>query len=191
MTRTRYVDIVRRRREGKTDYGKRKVIIQSRRTMLNIRISNKTTQIQFITPKIGGDVVNSSANSSQLTKLGWNGSGKSIPGVYLTGYLAGKKAIVQGIKDAVPYIGIRRFQFGSKISACIKGVLDAGVRVPFDSDIIPTEERLKGKHISEYAASLERETVILQKQKRSGFDHSKYLDNIEKVKSSIDAGYQN
>lgn len=52
-----YVPLPRRRREGVTDYRSRKRAITSRATLLVVRISNKNVSSQFVTPKVGGDVV--------------------------------------------------------------------------------------------------------------------------------------
>ena len=67
----KHVPILRRQREQKTNYRKRKSAIISRETLLVVRISNKQTNIQFIVPRIKGDVVKSSTNSSHLKSLGW------------------------------------------------------------------------------------------------------------------------
>jgi len=45
-----------------------------------------------------GDTVVASAHSRYLLEKGWKGSRKSVPAAYLTGYLAGKKAIGKGAK---------------------------------------------------------------------------------------------
>jgi large subunit ribosomal protein L18 len=76
---------------------------------------------------------------------GWKGSRKNIPAAYLTGYLAGKKALTQGAKDAVLYSGTRRYT--QRMAAALKGVIDAGLQVPADEETFPDEERLTGKHL--------------------------------------------
>ena len=38
---------------------------------------------------------------------------------------------------------------GSRIYAALKGVIDSGVNVPHTPDILPSEDRIRGKHISE------------------------------------------
>ena len=86
LARNTHVPIFKRRRTGKTDYSKRKSMIISRSTILSIRISNKHSTFQFIEPKIVGDEIKSSGHSRQINKLGWKGSGKSLHGLYLTGY---------------------------------------------------------------------------------------------------------
>ena len=143
LARNTHVPIFKRRRTGKTDYSKRKSMIISRSVILSIRISNKHSIFQFIEPKIVGDAIKSSGHSSQINKLGWKGSGKSLHGLYLTGYLAGKKAKSAGLDKAILYIGRREFHSGLKIVCALKGIIDAGISVPVDKDILPDDEKFK------------------------------------------------
>jgi len=39
---------------------------------------------------------------------------------------------------------------GSRIFACLKGVVDAGISIPFSEDILPSKERISGQHIAQY-----------------------------------------
>lgn len=187
MVRSKYVQIQRRRRSGKTNFKRRSTLLQSRETILAVRISNKTTFIQFLTPLIGGDRTESSSHSSQLIKLGWTGSGKSLPGAYLTGYLAGRKAGKVGVKRAIPYLGTRKFTAGSKVVASLKGVVDAGVQVPIDKDVLPDPGRLRGEHIAKFASALESDSIILGKRKKAGYDPSRFAEEIDEMKVKIDA----
>jgi len=88
-----------------------------------------------------------------LTKFGWMGSRKNIPAAYLTGLLAGLKA-KDKVKEAILYTGLRRFVPNSRIAAVVKGLLDAGISIPMDHETLPSEDRLKGKHIADYAKYL-------------------------------------
>ncbi len=185
--RSKYVQIQRRRRSGKTNFKKRSTLIQSRETILAVRISNKTTLIQFLTPLLGGDRIESSSHSSQLMKLGWTGSGKSLPGAYLTGYLAGKKAAKVGVKRAIPYLGIRKFTAGSKVVASLKGVVDAGVQIPIDDGVLPDPGRLRGEHIAKFASTLDSDSIILRKRKKAGYDPSRFAQEIDEMKEKIDS----
>ena len=88
-------------------------------------------------------MIKSSGHSSQIIKLGWKGSGKSLHGLYLTGYLAGKKAKSAGIDKAILYIGRREFHSGLKMVCALKGVVDAGIDIPTGEDIFPDNEKFK------------------------------------------------
>ena len=93
-----YSKILRRLREEKTNYRKRGTMLIGKRDFITVNISNQNTQVQILTPGMTGDKVISSAHSRYLIEKGWKGSRKSVPAAYLTGYLAGKKAISKGAK---------------------------------------------------------------------------------------------
>ena len=64
-----------------------------KRDFITVNITNENTQVQVLKPGMTGDKVIASAHSRYLLEKGWKGSRKSIPAAYLTGYLAGKKAL--------------------------------------------------------------------------------------------------
>ncbi|UCE75163.1 MAG: 50S ribosomal protein L18, partial [Methanomassiliicoccales archaeon] len=84
-----------------------------------------------------------------LEKFGWKGSTSNLPAAYLTGYLAGKRAKSAGVEKAVLDIGLNTPTRGSRIFASLKGLLDAGIDIPHNEEIIPSEERIYGAHINE------------------------------------------
>jgi large subunit ribosomal protein L18 len=102
----------------------------------------------------GGDRVLSSAVSKELRKLGWELPGSNTPAAYLTGYLAGKRALESGVEEAVLDMGLHVPTKGSKVFASLKGMLDAGLRMPFGEEILPDEERIRGEHIGEEAVKM-------------------------------------
>ncbi len=97
MPRTKHIYILRRRRDGKTDYRKRRSILLSRKTFISPRVTCKNTIVQFSAATLQGDRVLASAHSRELYKLGWKGSGNSVPAAYLTGLAAGLKAMITGV----------------------------------------------------------------------------------------------
>ncbi len=116
-----------------------------RRDFITVQISNENTLVQIHKPELSGDKVLSSAHSRTLLNKGWRGSRKSIPAAYLTGYLAGKKALACGVNSAVLYTGTRRYT--QRIAAALKGIIDAGLEVPADEKTFPSEDRISGKHL--------------------------------------------
>jgi large subunit ribosomal protein L18 len=185
-----HVPLLKRRREGITDYRTRKRAITSSRPLLVVRISNKHVSSQFVKPTVKGDVVLSSGHSRELSKLGWKGSPKSTPACYLLGLLAGKKALSSGVKEAVVYNGLVPFIKGSRIAAFLKGVIDAGVSVPVGEEAFPSEERLTGKSIAEYAARLSSEDKGAYERSYSallkeGFKPEEYPTHFEKLRAAI------
>ena len=141
-----YSKILRRLREEKTNYRKRGTMLMGKRDFITVNISNQNTQVQILTPGMTGDKVISSAHSRYLIEKGWKGSRKSVPAAYLTGYLAGKKALGKGAKGAILYTGTKRYT--QRMAAALKGVVDAGLEVPANEETFPPQERLNGEHLT-------------------------------------------
>ena len=141
-----YSKILRRLREEKTNYKKRGTMLTGKRDFITVNITNQNTQVQILTPGMTGDKVVASAHSRYLLEKGWKGSRKSVPAAYLTGYLAGKKALGKGARDAIMYTGTRRYT--QRMAAALKGIVDAGVKVPADEKTLPPNERINGEHLT-------------------------------------------
>lgn len=147
---SKFVVKYRRKREGKTNYKKRLELLKSGLDRLVIIPSNKHITIQVLEYNDDGDLVRASAHSKELEKFGWKQSTGNTPSAYLTGLLCGLRGKNNGIKKAILDIGLRPSIRGSRIYAGLKGFIDSGLTVPFDKDMLPDEERVKGVHISEY-----------------------------------------
>jgi len=141
-----YSKILRRLREEKTNYRKRGTMLMGKRNFITVNISNQNSQVQILTPGMTGDKVVSSAHSRYLLEKGWKGSRKSVSAAYLTGYLAGKKALSQGVKDAILYTGTKRYT--QRMAAALKGVIDAGLEVPANEETFPSDDRINGEHLT-------------------------------------------
>ena len=141
-----YTKILRRIREEKTNYKKRKIMLMGKRDFVTVQISNENTQVQIHKPEMAGDKIIASAHSRYLISKGWKGSRKNIPAAYLTGYLAGKKAVGKGAKNALLYSGTRKYT--QRMAAALKGVIDAGLEVAANSETFPPEKRINGEHLS-------------------------------------------
>ena len=85
---------------------------------ISINVTNENIQVQILKPEITGDKVIASAHSRFLIKDGWKGSRKNIPAAYLTGYLAGKRALSKGIDNAIIYSGTRKYT--QRMAAVVK-----------------------------------------------------------------------
>jgi len=141
-----YSKILRRIRQEKTNYKKRKIMLMGKRDFVTVQISNENTQVQIHKPEMAGDKIIASAHSRYLISKGWKGSRKNIPAAYLTGYLAGKKAVGKGAKNALLYSGTRKYT--QRMAAALKGVIDAGLEVAANSETFPPEKRINGEHLS-------------------------------------------
>ena len=120
-------------------------MLMSKRDFISINVTNENTQVQILKPEIPGDKVIASAHSRFLLKDGWKGSRKNIPAAYLTGYFAGKKAVSKGVDTAIVYSGTRKYT--QRMAAVVKGVIDAGIKVPANEETFPSEERINGDHL--------------------------------------------
>lgn len=165
----RYSVPFRRRREGKTDYKLRLGLVRSGKPRAVVRTSNKYVYVQIVEAQPSGDVVRASASSKELAKLGWKGGTGNLPSAYLTGALAGRRALTKGVKEAILDIGLRPSTKGSRLYAALKGLTDAGLEVPHSEEILPTTARLGGAHITEYAKSLLSESSDVYKKRFSGY----------------------
>lgn len=150
-TGPRYKVPFRRRRQGRTDYRSRLALVKGGKHRAVVRRSNKHVRIQLVSYDDKGDLIVATAVSTELAKLGWKHSGGSTPGAYLTGYLAGKRAREKGVGEAVLDLGLREPIKGCVIFAATKGLVDAGVAIPHDEGMLPSEDRLKGKHLKDGA----------------------------------------
>jgi len=139
---------MKRRRENRTDYRSRKALIKSELHRAVVRKSNRHVRVQIIGYSEKGDNVIASCYSGELTDLGWKGNCDNTPGAYLTGYLAGKRSVGAGVKEAVLDIGRHVPAKGSVIFAALKGLLDAGVSIPHSKEVLPGDDRISGKHLS-------------------------------------------
>ncbi|NWF96699.1 MAG: 50S ribosomal protein L18, partial [Candidatus Thorarchaeota archaeon] len=107
----------KRRREGKTDYYRRRRLLLSRQHRLVVRRTNTRTIVQVIAARPEGDQVVASAISSELAAHGWDAGTANLPAAYLTGLLAGRRAVSRGVSNAVLDIGLNPPVKGCKVYA--------------------------------------------------------------------------
>ena len=176
----------RRRREGKTNYRRRKKLILSGLPRLVARKTNKHIIAQIIEAHVEGDRVITSAHSSELRKkYGWLGSLKNLPAAYLTGLLCGYRALNIGVKKAVLDIGLHSPTKGARVFAVLKGCVDAGVEIPHGEEILPDEDRIKGQHISDYAATLSSTPEAYSKRFQDYLSRGLHPEEIVKHFSTV------
>jgi large subunit ribosomal protein L18 len=143
----------RRKREGKTNYKKRLELLKGRTDRLVVRKTNTQMIIQVARYEADGDKILLTVNSNELKKLGWKHSCKNIPAAYLAGLLAAKKAKQKGITAAILDLGLQTPLRGSKLFAVLKGAKEGGLEVPANEEVYPSDNRIKGEHISTYLAA--------------------------------------
>lgn len=143
----------KRKRLGKTDYRKRLKLLLANKPRLVVRKSLKNILAQIVEYNEKGDKVILSAYSSELKKYGYDTNKGNIPASYLVGLLIGKKAKKKNIKELVLDIGLQTSVKGSRIYSLLKGCIDAGLNIPHSKDILPMEDRIKGKHIKNFSSN--------------------------------------
>jgi len=149
----------------------------------------------MVKAEIVGDKVLVAADSNELVKrFGWLGNRSNLPAAYLTGLLCGFKALRSRVKEAVLDIGLQSPTKGAKIFAVLKGVLDAGVLVPHDEEILPSEERIQGQHIVAYAKQLASNPEVYQarfsEQLSRGLPPEQLAEHFFSVKEKIVSSFK-
>ena len=144
----------RRKRKGLTNYKKRLKLLSSGKPRFVVRKSNNATVCQIITYDATGDKTVVAASSLELKKYGYKGHTGNLSAAYLTGLMCGLKAKKQNIVEAILDLGLYHSTKGSSIYAALKGLVDAGIKIPHNEKIIPEERRIKGYHIADYAKVL-------------------------------------
>ena len=150
----RYKVPFRRRRESKTDYHARRRMVGSGRLRLVVRKTSTRIIVQIMEALPEGDRCIAVADSRQLSQFGWRAGVKNLPAAYLTGFLAGHRAVKSGKNAAIVDIGLIQPIPGSRIFSAVKGAIDAGLSVPCSDKMFPKEKRLRGEHIAGYAKDL-------------------------------------
>jgi large subunit ribosomal protein L18 len=170
---------MRRRREVRTDYHQRLRLLKSGKPRLVARKSNKHTTAQLITPGPQGDETLASAHSSDLEEYGWEAPTGNISAAYLTGLLAGKRAVDAGLEEAVLDIGLNTATPGNKVFAVQEGAIDAGLEIPHNDSVLADWSRTRGEHIAEYAEQLDEPLY------GDEFDATELPEHFDEVREAI------
>jgi len=136
----------RRRRESKTNYTKRLLLLKGNKPRLVVRKTNKYILLQIVESKHAQDKIVCVVNTKELLKNGWPkdkaGSLKSLAAAYLAGILIAKKAKDKKIDSVILDSGLNPSTKGSRIYAAVKGVAEGGLLVPHNEEILPTDEMI-------------------------------------------------
>ncbi|MFA6268670.1 MAG: 50S ribosomal protein L18 [archaeon] len=179
---TTYQTKFRRRRQGKTDYVKRLALVKSKKLRLVIRKTNKRIIAQAMKFDSRGDIAVATADSNELAKYKFYGT-NNTPSAYLVGFLLGKKL---GKQKCVLDMGRRTPSHGGAIFAALKGAVDSGLEIPFAQEAIPSEERLNGKALDDYAKKLgEKAKAVFANYIKEGIQPGEINSAFEKAKTEI------
>lgn len=138
----------RRRRENRTDYKARRILLTSGVPRIVVRRTNKYFILQAVESIEAQDKVLATVTSKDLLKNGWDskhiGSLKSVPAGYLTGLLMAKKI---GNGKFIMDLGMLRTFKGGRVFSVVKGLIDGGLEINANKVVFPTEDRLNGEHL--------------------------------------------
>lgn len=141
----------RRRKERKTDYGKRFKLLKSGIPRIIFRKTNKYVLAQYAESKEAKDEVKIGFDSRELLKYGWPEKArsglKSLPASYLVGFLMGKRIKIKKLKNPIADFGMMRALHKSKIFAFINGLIDSGIEIKCEKKAFPDESRIKGENL--------------------------------------------
>ncbi|MFQ3293247.1 MAG: large subunit ribosomal protein L18 [Halobacteriales archaeon] len=178
-TGPRYTVPMRRRREVRTDYHQRLRLLKSGKPRLVARKSNKHVTAQLVITGPDGDETVASADSSDLAEYDWEAPTGNLPAAYLTGILAGKRALDAGVDEAVLDIGLNTATPGSKVFAVQEGAIDAGLDVPHNDSVLADWSRTRGEHIAAYAEQLDEPLY------RGEFDATDLPEHFDDVRETL------
>jgi len=138
----------RRKREGRTDYVRRLALLKSRLPRLVIRKTNKHTILQVVEYDADGDKIVATLTTEHLTGQGWKGATGNSAAAYLAGKLLAKK-LAKFDKELVVDSGLHVHKAQSRIYAAVRGVIDGGLKVKCNKEVLTDDARLSGDHLSD------------------------------------------
>jgi large subunit ribosomal protein L18 len=140
-----------RRIKNKTDYLKRLNLLKGKTPRIVFRKTNKYILSQYVRSTAAQDSIEIEVSSKRLLTKGWpkefEGSLKSIPASYLTGYLMGTLIKKEKKENPIVDFGMIRILHKTKGFAFLKGLKDAGIEIECDKEFFPEEDRIKGKNL--------------------------------------------
>lgn len=175
----------KRKFEKRTDYRKRLRLLSSKKLRLVVRKSLKHVKAQIMEFDLKGDKTIVSASTQELKKYGWTNPSNNLTSAYLVGLLIGKRALNKKINSVILDMGLQKSVKGSVNYAVLKGALEAGLSIPHSPEILPTDERISGKHIIQYANKLKKEKSGKYKRQFSSFNPEKIPEMLDKAKKKI------
>jgi len=183
----------RRKRLSLTNYRTRLKLLLSKKTRIVIRKSLNEMTVQLVNYNREGDKILKSFNSRILKIYNWKYHPGNIPSAYLLGLIVGLESEKINVKEAILDIGLKQSIKGSALYAALKGVLDGGLKIPHDKNILPEEDRIKGKHIFDYYAKLSQDKKIKQFSKylKNNVNPSNIMKDFEETRLKIISEYKN
>lgn len=186
-TGANYVVKFKRRRQLKTDYRKRLALVKSGLPRIVVRKSVGGATAQVVEFRHDGDRTLAGAVSHELTEFGWKAGCGNLPAAYLTGLLLGKRASAKlGNSELILDIGREHPSAGGRLFAVLKGAVDGGLRVRCEKEAFPSEQRIRGEHISMcHSKLLETKKEAVGFFTKCGVEPSRIPEHFDEVKKTI------
>jgi len=138
----------------------------------------------------GGDECFVYVDSKKLSEFGWKGHGGNIPAGFLVGLLCAKLAGEKGKRKVILDLGLQKSFPRGVLFSVVMGCIEGGLDVPCDDRMLPSDEAVEGKTISNFASHLlSKDKAKYERQ------FSKYLSlgikpenldvHVKEVKSNI------
>src|SRR3989344_3254217 len=111
----------------------------------------------------------------------------------LTGLVIGLEAKNLKIKEAVLDIGLSESLKGSSLYSLLRGALDSGLIIPHSKEILPSEDRVSGKHIQDHYNLLSQDIKNKQFSKylKNNINPGNIVKDFQEVKNKILNKYKN
>ena len=142
----------RRRRENRTNYGKRLGLIKGETPRLVARATNTGILVQVVKFDEKGDKTLASAHSRELAAHGWMPQ-SNTPTAFLVGLLAGSRAKKAGVKGFHLDVGMSTPTKGAILFAAGLGAKASGLQASIDEKLVDAK-RIDGSHIAAYAKKM-------------------------------------
>ena len=184
----------RRRREGKTNYYKRKrLLIQDKQKYNNakyrlvVRISNKNILCQLIYSRLEGDFVLSSSYSNKLCKIGLPFENNNFSTSYINGLYLSKKFFSENFSftkskntlknnfNVILDTGLARITTGNKVFAAMKGSVDGGFNIPHNEKRFPGYKKNEDFNVESMKNRIEGKHVLEFMELLKEEDEEKFL----------------
>ncbi len=178
----------RRQRLGKTNYGRRIAQLKSKLQRLFVKVSLNNIDIQIIEYQPDGDKVIMSASSRELLKMGWKGHRGNTSAAYLTGLILAKKAKGKITQSIILSSGKPSLTAQCATYAAAAGAIDGGLKLIIDKEVLPSTDRIHGKHIADLAKKMHGKPEY-DKQfggyKKRGLDPQKLPEHVQELIKKI------
>lgn len=179
----------KRKREGRTNYRDRLKIIDSGKLRVVVRRSLNNINVQLVLFGEKGDRVLLSSSTRELIKYGWKAHRGNLSSAYLLGFLCGLKAMKNSLKEGVLDVGMARAIKNSAFFAVARGMRDAGFEIPLGENTAPSDDRVYGRHIENYAKSI-KSSVVFSRYRKAGLEPKELSKHVVEVKKKITEKWQ-